>query len=359
MNSQSSTCRYHSPRCHTPDTNDEFEEPPPGLESPGSGTLPPGNPQMLGLSQVLSYLQILGNPQVPGNPQTSSNPQIPHNPQILGNQQIPGQQQIPSNSQMTLYPQIASNLQMSGYPQMPGYPQMASYPQMPGNTQMPGNPQAPGTPQMHSNPQMPSTPQMTYPQMPSNLQTPGYPQMPGYPLVPSYRHPELHPYPLVQHQIYGLSLPPDSIPFCPHTTSLNPNVQSPGMGNVGSLPTAPPKVSPGMEIIIALMGVTGAGKSHFIREVTGNSAVEVSGDLYPCTDKVQSYSFEYAGARITLVDTPGFNGMNRSDTKVLRMIANWASEAYRNDQLLSGIIYLHPITHTRMEGSILKNLRTL
>ena len=41
------------------------------------------------------------------------------------------------------------------------------------------------------------------------------------------------------------------------------------------------------------------------------------------------------------------------------MISDWASEAYRNDQLLSGIIYLHPITHTRMEGSILKNLRTL
>ncbi|PUU81476.1 hypothetical protein B9Z19DRAFT_1062608 [Tuber borchii] len=126
------------------------------------------------------------------------------------------------------------------------------------------------------------------------------------------------------------------------------------MGNVGSLLTAPPKVSPGTEIIIALMGVTGAGKSYFIREVSGNSAVEEEG-----TNKVQSYSFEYAGARITLVDTPGFNGMNRSDTKVLRMIGDWASEAYRNDQLLSGIIYLHPITHTRMEGSILKNLRTL
>ncbi|PUU81473.1 hypothetical protein B9Z19DRAFT_1165977, partial [Tuber borchii] len=105
--------------------------------------------------------------------------------------------------------------------------------------------------------------------------------------------------------------------------------------------------------------MTGAGKSYFIREVSGNSAVEVSSDLYPCTNKVQSYSFEYAGARITLVDTPGFNGMNRSDTKVLRMIGDWASEAYRNSQLLSGIIYLHPITHTRMEGSILKNLRTL
>ncbi|PUU81471.1 hypothetical protein B9Z19DRAFT_1122095 [Tuber borchii] len=384
MNSQSSA--YHPPRCHTPDTEDEFEEPPLGMQSPGSGMLPPGrpqmpdnqpipgNPQLPGFSQVIDHIPIFGNPQVPGNPQTPGNPHFPHNPQIPGNQQIPGLQQITGNSQMTLYPQMASNLQMSGYPQMPSYPQMS------GNTQMAGNPQAPGTPQVHSNTQMASTPQMTYPQVPSNLQMPGYPQfpgypqmpgynqMPGYPLVPSYPHPELHLYPSVQHQIYGSALLPDnSTPSCPHTTSLNPNVQSPGMGkqatpptaNAGSLPTTPPKVSPGTEIIIALLGVTGAGKSHFIREVSGNLAVEVSSDLYPCTNKVQSYSFEYAGARITLVDTPGFNGMNRSDTKVLRMIGDWASEAYRNERLLSGIIYLHPITHTRMEGSILKNLRTL
>ncbi|PUU74175.1 hypothetical protein B9Z19DRAFT_1033627 [Tuber borchii] len=105
------------------------------------------------------------------------------------------------------------------------------------------------------------------------------------------------------------------------------------------------------------MGVTGAGKSHFIREVTGNSGVEVSSDLYSCTNKVQSYSFGYAGARITLVDTPGFNSMNRSDTEVLQEIAEWTSATYRNEQLLSGIIYLHPITHTRIEGSVLKSLK--
>ena len=214
MNSQSSA--YHPPRCHTPNTStdDEFEEPPLGMQSPGSG-MPdnppiPGNPQMPGFSQVIGYMPIFGNPQVPGNPQ------------------IPGQQQIPSNPQMT-YPQMPSNLQMPGYPQMLGYSQFPGYPQMPGYYQMPG-----------------------------------YPHIPGYPLIPSYRHPELHLSPLVQHQIYGSALSPDnSIPFYPHTTSLNPNVQSPGMGNAGSLPTTPPKVSPGTEIIIALMGVTGKIQSQF------------------------------------------------------------------------------------------------
>jgi len=75
------------------------------------------------------------------------------------------------------------------------------------------------------------------------------------------------------------------------------------------------------------------------------------------TSKVQPYSFEHLGKTITLVDTPGFNDTNRTDTEVLKEIADWTSKTYKNGQLLSGIIYLHPITHTRMEGSAMKNLR--
>ncbi|KAG0641243.1 P-loop containing nucleoside triphosphate hydrolase protein [Tuber brumale] len=127
--------------------------------------------------------------------------------------------------------------------------------------------------------------------------------------------------------------------------------------------TTLPEVSPNEEIIIALMGVTGkvqmtgAGKSFFIREVSGNSEVVVSDDLYSCTSKVQSYSFGFEGAKITLVDTPGFDDTNRSDTEILQEIADWTTRTYREKQLLSGIIYLHPITHTRMEGSAVRNLR--
>ncbi|PUU74176.1 hypothetical protein B9Z19DRAFT_1033631 [Tuber borchii] len=105
------------------------------------------------------------------------------------------------------------------------------------------------------------------------------------------------------------------------------------------------------------MGITGVGKSYFIREVTGYSEVNVSGGLYSSTIRVQPYSFEYLGERITLVDTPGFNDTNRTDTEVLKEIADWTSKTYKKNQLLSGIIYLHPITHTRMEGSAMRNLR--
>ncbi|RPA99843.1 hypothetical protein L873DRAFT_1737537 [Choiromyces venosus 120613-1] len=105
------------------------------------------------------------------------------------------------------------------------------------------------------------------------------------------------------------------------------------------------------------MGVTGAGKSYFIKEVSGSSEVEVSDDLYSCTTKVQAHSFGYAGAKITLVDTPGFNDTNRADTDVLKDICDWTSETYKKKRLISGIIYLHRISDVRMEGSALKNLR--
>ncbi|KAG0123754.1 hypothetical protein HOY82DRAFT_618741 [Tuber indicum] len=65
-----------------------------------------------------------------------------------------------------------------------------------------------------------------------------------------------------------------------------------------------------------------AGKSYFIKEVSSNSEVVLSVDLYSCTCKVQSCSFEYEGARVTLVDTPRFENAIRSDTDNLREIAD-------------------------------------
>jgi len=111
------------------------------------------------------------------------------------------------------------------------------------------------------------------------------------------------------------------------------------------------------EILIALMGVTGAGKSFFIREVTGIQEVGVCDSLESCTATITPYTFDYAGTTITLVDTPGFNDSNRTDTDVLKDIVAWTSSTYKEKRLLSGIIYLHRISDVRMEGSALKNLR--
>ena len=59
---------------------------------------------------------------------------------------------------------------------------------------------------------------------------------------------------------------------------------------------------------------------------------------------------------MVLVDTPGFNDTERSDTDILTLLADWMKGSY-NDLPLSGIIYLHSISEPRMTNSILTNLR--
>lgn len=47
----------------------------------------------------------------------------------------------------------------------------------------------------------------------------------------------------------------------------------------------------------------------------------------------------------------------KSDTDVLKDIAGWLLTAYRWNVRLSGMVYLHSISETRMKGSHMTNLR--
>ena len=77
------------------------------------------------------------------------------------------------------------------------------------------------------------------------------------------------------------------------------------------------------------------------------------------TTRVQIWTFELEGRSIHLVDTPGFDDTKRSDTGVLKDLAYWLSLSYeKKGILLTGLIYLHPISQTRMAGTAFKNLRT-
>lgn len=71
-----------------------------------------------------------------------------------------------------------------------------------------------------------------------------------------------------------------------------------------------------------------------------------------------SFDFEYEGRGITLIDTPGFNDTTRSETEVLKAIADWLDFTYRNDNTkLNGIVYLQNIQEPRITGSSLRNLK--
>lgn len=79
--------------------------------------------------------------------------------------------------------------------------------------------------------------------------------------------------------------------------------------------------------------------------MTGTSRVEIVPCIMP------------NGKKIFLIDTPGFDDTYRSDTEILRDIADWLAQAYQFRVRLTGIIYLHRITDVRIGGSGIKNLR--
>ncbi|KAH6889675.1 P-loop containing nucleoside triphosphate hydrolase protein [Thelonectria olida] len=112
------------------------------------------------------------------------------------------------------------------------------------------------------------------------------------------------------------------------------------------------------DLVVAVMGVTGAGKSTFIECVTGKN-VGVGHGLMSHTVSARVYAYQPTPERcVYLVDTPGFDDTSRSDHEVLKEVAFYLSQIYRNNVQLAGIIYLHRITDNRVSGTALKNLNT-
>ncbi|PPR03108.1 hypothetical protein CVT24_012413 [Panaeolus cyanescens] len=111
------------------------------------------------------------------------------------------------------------------------------------------------------------------------------------------------------------------------------------------------------DIIIAVMGPTGAGKSTFIKTVSGYD-VKIGHTLDSCTSEVSIIRFrapQLTECNIALVDTPGFDDTNKSDLEIFRMIADWLDKTFKRKILLDGVLYLHRISDNRMAGTPYKN----
>jgi GTPase SAR1 family protein len=124
------------------------------------------------------------------------------------------------------------------------------------------------------------------------------------------------------------------------------------------------------------MGVTGVGKSTFINHFSDEATI-VGHGLEACkltvtiidsigstnktivgTGKVEIYPSTLPdGTKLFLVDTPGFDDTYRSDTDILKEIADWLSSAYEEKIKLAGIVYLHRIEDVRLGGAAMRNLR--
>ncbi|KDR82098.1 hypothetical protein GALMADRAFT_60058 [Galerina marginata CBS 339.88] len=107
------------------------------------------------------------------------------------------------------------------------------------------------------------------------------------------------------------------------------------------------------------MGPTGSGKSTFISVATG-FGMDIGHSLQSCTTEINLVRLTIdglAGFSLVLVDTPGFDDTNKSDSDILKMISDWLTQTYEQKILLNGLLYLHRITDNRMAYTPLKNLR--
>ncbi|EXA29334.1 hypothetical protein FOVG_19158 [Fusarium oxysporum f. sp. pisi HDV247] len=104
-------------------------------------------------------------------------------------------------------------------------------------------------------------------------------------------------------------------------------------------------------ILIAVMGMTGAGKTTFISKITGLD-MEIGHGLKSCTKEIQIATIRIDGHEVHLIDTPGFDDTELKDSDILIRIAGYLSSNIH----LSGILYLHPITARRVGGAATRNL---
>lgn len=121
------------------------------------------------------------------------------------------------------------------------------------------------------------------------------------------------------------------------------------------------------DIIIPVMGPTGAGKSTFINMIAGEDQAKVgptmeseTTELKPIIIDVQKMGLNRElprGKRLILLDTPGFDDTAGHEAVILRRIAIWLARSYKNpQQSLGGIIHLHDITQVKMITSLKRSL---
>lgn len=108
-------------------------------------------------------------------------------------------------------------------------------------------------------------------------------------------------------------------------------------------------------ILVAVMGMTGAGKTSFIRELTGLDEMEVGHGLESCTKEIQVATTQIDECKVHLIDTPGFNDDELKDTDILLDIAGYLKTGVQ----LSAVLYLHPINESRIGGTGKRNLELL
>lgn len=97
------------------------------------------------------------------------------------------------------------------------------------------------------------------------------------------------------------------------------------------------------DIIIPVLGLTGAGKSMFINTAIGQPTTHTSEGILSCTQEINKFEVESFPSphRIFLVDTPGFNHTYLDESEIFHKIAHWLK-----DVQIAGIIFLHDMSQS-------------
>ncbi|KAG6824006.1 hypothetical protein H0H92_008290 [Tricholoma furcatifolium] len=113
------------------------------------------------------------------------------------------------------------------------------------------------------------------------------------------------------------------------------------------------------DLLILVMGATGAGKSTFVNLLPiDEPKASVGGGPESHTQFVRAYHLpdsEFPGNRIFLVDTPGFADSNLTASEIVRRISVWLAKSYTSDMKVAGVIYCHSILEPRWSSSTQEN----
>ena len=109
--------------------------------------------------------------------------------------------------------------------------------------------------------------------------------------------------------------------------------------------------------------------------MASGSALRIGSNLESCTAEVQlADEFTLDGRPVVLIDTPGFDDTNKSDTDILKLIAAFLATAYvdairslilsiscsaryETGSTLAGVIYIHRISDKRFTGISGRNFK--
>lgn len=111
--------------------------------------------------------------------------------------------------------------------------------------------------------------------------------------------------------------------------------------------------------IIVVVGPPGGGKSTFIAQASRLAQESICHDLENPNSDLQIFRADdmIGGHPVVFLDAPGFEDGIRSHEEIFELVTELLLHIYKHKVGLAGIIYVHPITAKRMDGTQMRSLR--